>query len=171
MQHRDWTGKLTQSEDDGEDTRLEEEHNHEESKTTPVSGGSASSVHTDGGSEEDHDQSLVGEENHAGLDAKVHETSSAEATDGEESLSNGVVVGTLVVSLGDGELGVGLGEEVDEEGCDTDLSTNVAELSGNTPEEGVLLAERLVDVSGSRGHHLSLVGHVGVSDLRNAGEC
>jgi len=69
------------------------------------------------------------------------------------------------MSLGDGQFGVGLGEEVDEEGGDTDLGTNIAELSGDTEEESVLLAERLVDISGSRGHHLSLVGHIRVSDL------
>jgi hypothetical protein len=39
--------------------RLKEEHNHEESKTAPVGSGGATSVDTDGGSEEDHDGSLV----------------------------------------------------------------------------------------------------------------
>lgn len=150
--------------------RLKEEHNHEESKTAPVGSGGATSVDTDGGSEEDHDSSLVDEQDNAGLDAKVHESSSAETTDGEESLGDGVVVGTLVVSIGGVEVGVSLGEVVDEEGGDTDLSTNVAELSSNTEEESVLLAERLVNVSSGGGHHLSLVGHVGVGDLRDGSE-
>ena len=148
------------SEDNREDTGLEEEHNHEESKTAPVGSGSATSVDTDGSSKEDHDESLVGKQDHAGLDTKVHESSSAEATDGEQRLSNGVVVGTLVVSIGGVKVGVSLGEVVDEEGGDTDLSTNIAELSGNTEEESVLLAERLVLVSSGGGHHLSLVGHI-----------
>jgi hypothetical protein len=65
---------------------------------------------------------------------------------------------------------VRLGEEVDEERGDTDLSTNVAELSGNTKEEGVLVAEGLVGVSSSRGHHLGLISHVGVGDLRDGSE-
>lgn len=160
----------SESEDDGEDARLEEEHDHEEGKTTPVGGSSAASVDTDGGSEEDHDGGLVDEQDNAGLKTEVHEAGSAEATDGEESLGDSVVVGTLVVSLGDVELGVRLGEEVDEERGDTDLGTNVAELSGNTEEQSVLAAERLVDVSSSRGHHLRLISHVGVGDLRDRSE-
>jgi hypothetical protein len=47
------------------------------------------------------------------------------------------------------------------------LTSNVRELSSGTPEESVLLAERLVDEAGSSGGHLGLVGHVGVSDLRD----
>lgn len=159
-----------QSEDDGEDARLEEEHNHEEGKATPVGGSSAASVDTDGGSKEDHDGGLVDEQDNAGLKTDVHEARSGETTNGEEGLGDSVVVGTLVVSLGDIELGVRLGEEVDEERGDTDLSTNVAELSGNTEEESVLAAERLVDVSSSRGHHLGLISHVGVGDLRDGSE-
>ena len=159
-----------QSEDDGEDARLKEENDHEKGKTTPVGGSSAASVDTDGGSEEDHDGGLVDEQDNAGLETEVHEASSAEATDGEESLGDSVVVGTLVVSLGDAHLGVRLGEEVDEERGDTDLSTNVAELSGNTEEEGVLFAEGLVGVSSSSGHHLGLISHVGVGDLRDGSE-
>jgi hypothetical protein len=149
---------------------LEEEHNHEEGKTAPVGSSGVTSVDTDGGSEEDHDGSLVDEQDNAGLETNVHESSSAETADGEESLSDGVVVGTLVVSIGGAEVGVRLNEEIDEEGGDADLSTDVAELSSNTEEESVLLAEGLVDVSSGGGHHLSLVGHIGVGDLRDGSE-
>lgn len=158
------------SEDDGEDAGLEEEHDHEEGKTAPVRSSGATSVDTDGGSEEDHDGGLVDEQDDTGLETNVHESSGAETSNSEESLSNGVVVGTLVMSFGGVEVRVSLGEEVDEEGCDTDLSTDVAELSSNTEEESVLLAERLVDVSSGGGHHLSLVGHIGVGNLRNGSE-
>jgi hypothetical protein len=37
---------------------------------------------------------------------------------------------------------------MDEEPSHGDLRTNVAELCGNAPEEGVLVAERFVNVAG-----------------------
>lgn len=160
-----------QSKDDGEDARLEEQDHHEESKATPVGSIDAASVDTDSRTEEDHDGGLVDEKNDTGLETEVHEASSAEATDSEQSLGNSVVVGTLVVSIGDAQVGVGLGKEVDEERSNTDLSTDIAKLSGNTEEKSVLLAEGLVDVSGGGGHHLSLVGHIGIGDLRNTEKC
>lgn len=52
----------------------------------------------------------------------------------------------------------------------TNLTSDVRELSSGTPEESVLLAEGLVDVTSSSGGHLSLVGHVGVGNLRNGSE-
>ena len=160
----------TDGEDDGEDTALEEQNNHEKRKTAPVGSGGSARVDTNGGGEEDHDQGLVGQEDPARPQANVHQTGSRETANGEESLCDGVEVGTLLVSLGDGQVGVGLGEVVDEEGRNSALSTNVAELGGDSPEEGVLLLEGLVDVASSVSHHLSLVGHVGVGDLRDRSE-
>jgi hypothetical protein len=47
------------------------------------------------------------------------------------------------------------------------LTSDVGELSSGTPEKSVLLAERLVDETGSSGGHLGLVGHIGIGDLRD----
>lgn len=74
------------------------------------------------------------------------------------------------MALGDIEIGTRLGEEVDEVGSDTDLASDVGELGGGPPEESVLLAHGLVDVAGGTGGHLSLVGHIGVGDLRDGSE-
>jgi hypothetical protein len=160
----------TDGEDDGEDAALEEHHNHEESETAPVGSSGAAGVDTDCSGQEDHDRCLVGQKNPARLETDVHKTSSRESTDGEEGLSNGIEVGTLLVSLGSVQVGVGLSKVVDKEGGDGALSTDVTELSGDTPEECVLLLEGLVDEAGSVGHHLGLVGHVGVGNLGNRGE-
>lgn len=87
-------------EDDGEDAGLEEEHNHQHGETTPVRSVGATSVGTDSRSDEDHDHGLEDQEDDTGLSANVHESSSGETTNGEESLGDGVEVGTLDVSLG-----------------------------------------------------------------------
>jgi hypothetical protein len=147
---------------------LEEEHNHEHGKTSPVRTVGSTGVDTNGCADEDHDQGLEEHEHNTGLAAKVHETSSGETTGSEETLSNGVEVGSLDVGLSDVEIGTGLLEVVDEVGSNTDLSTDVGELSKGTPEESVLLAKGLVDVSGGGGGHLGLISHIGVGDfLRN----
>ena len=152
-------------EDGWEDARLEEEHDHEHSNTAPVAVGSIASVGADSRSEENHDEGLVGKQDVAWL-GHVHETSSRETTNCEETLSDGVEVGTLAMSLVDREIWVGLLEVVDEEGGDGDLSTDVAELGGNTEEESVLLAHWLVNVAGGTSGHLSLISHIGIGDLR-----
>jgi hypothetical protein len=59
-------------------------------------------------------------------------------------LCNGKEVG----SIGSGEGGLDFGDVMDEEPSHGDLRTNVAELCGNAPEEGVLVAERFVNVAG-----------------------
>jgi hypothetical protein len=146
---------------------LKEEHNHEHGETTPVRTGGSASVDTDGCGDEDHDQGLEEHEDDTGLAAKVHETSSCETTGSEETLGNGVEVGSLDVGFSDIEIRAGLLEVVDEVGSNTDLGTDVGELGKGTPEESVLLAEWLVDVSGSGSSHLSLIGHIRVGDFRN----
>lgn len=74
------------------------------------------------------------------------------------------------MGLGDIKIGACLGEVVDEVGCNTDLGTDVGELGKGSPEKGVLLAERLVDVAGGASGHLGLVSHVGVGDFGNGSE-
>ena len=91
----------SKGEDDGEDARLKEEHNHQHAETSPVGTSGASSVGTDGSGDEDHDQGLESEEDVTGLTTVVHEASCGETSDGEESLGNGVEVGSLVVTLSD----------------------------------------------------------------------
>ena len=53
----------------------------------------------------------------------------------------------------------------DELTSNADLTSDVGELSSGTPEESVLLAKRLVDVSGCGSGHLGLVGHVRISNF------
>jgi hypothetical protein len=153
-----------------ENAGLEEENDHEHGKTTPVSMGSITSVGSDSCSDENHDHGLEDHEDDTGLAAKVHEASSGETTDSKETLGDGVEIGTLDVRLGNLKIGTSLLEVVDEVGCDTDLGTDIRELGESSPEQSVLLAERLVDVAGCGGGHLSLVGHVGVCDLGNGRE-
>ena len=74
------------------------------------------------------------------------------------------------MSLSFFEIGPRLREVVDKVSSHTDLCADVGKLSEDTPEESVLLAERLVNVAGGGGGHLSLVGHVGVGDFRNGCE-
>ncbi len=57
---------------------------------------------------------------------------------------------------------------MDEEAGDGDLGTDVAELCSYAPEEGVLVAERLVNVAGCVLGLLGLGGDVGVCDFGNA---
>ena len=57
---------------------------------------------------------------------------------------------------------------MDEEPSNSDLGTDVAELCCDTPEEGVLAAEGLVDVAGCGFGLLGLSSDVGVCDLRDA---
>ena len=110
---------------------------------------------------------MESEKDVTGLAAIVHESSCGETSDGEKSLGDGVEVGSLVVTLSDRKIGACLRKVVDEVRSDTNLTSDVGELSSGTPEESVLLAEGLVNVTGSRGSHLSLVGHVGVGNLRD----
>ncbi len=50
------------------------------------------------------------------------------------------------------------------------MGADIAKLGDHAPEEGVLAAEGLVDVAGSRDGQFRLVGHVGVGDFRDWGE-
>ena len=160
----------SKGEDDGEDARLEEEYNHQHAKTSPVGTSGASSVGSYGCRDEYHNKCLESEKDVTGLAAIVHESSCGETSDGEKSLGDGVEVGSLVVTLSDRKIGACLRKVVDEVRSDTNLTSDVGELSSGTPEESVLLAEGLVNVTGSRGSHLSLVGHVGVGNLRDRSE-
>jgi hypothetical protein len=160
-------GEPTESEDDWEDAGFEEECDHQHGETTPVGSVSAAGVDADGSGDEYHDERHKGHEHDARLAANVHDTCSGETTSSKETLSDSVEVGALDVRIGDRQVGASLREVVDEVSSDTDLSTNVGELGKGAPEEGVLLTKWLVDVSSSRGGHLSLVGHVGIGDLRD----
>jgi hypothetical protein len=156
-------GKLT-------DAGLEEQHNHQHAQTTPVGTRGTAGVDTNGSRDEDHDHGLENHEDETGLAAKVHESSSRKATCSKQTLSNGVEVGSLQMRLGDGQIRACLRKVVDKVRSDTDLGTDVGELRECTPEQSVLLAQRLVDVAGGASGHLSLVGHVGVGDLRDGSE-
>ena len=68
------------------------------------------------------DKGLESEKHVARLSTNVHETSSGEATDGEESLCNGVEVGALVVAFSDAEIGARLSEVVDKVGFTSRVS-------------------------------------------------
>jgi hypothetical protein len=59
---------------------------------------------------------LESEEDVTRLSAVVHESGCGETSDGEESLGNGIEVGSLMVAFSDGEIGTRLGEVVDEVG-------------------------------------------------------
>jgi len=152
-----------------EDGGLEEEHNHQQSETTPVGVACAAGVGSDSRSEEDHNRSLIGQEDVTRL-GNIHETSTGETSNSEKSLGDGVEVGTLTMRFCDREVGTSLQIEVDEEAGNSHLCADVGELSSNTPEECVLLAERLVDVAGGRGHHLSLISHIGIRDFGDGRE-
>jgi hypothetical protein len=89
----------SKGEDDGEDARLEEEDNHQHAETSPVGTGGASSVCANGGADEYHDEGLESEQNVTRLAAVVHESGCGETSDGEESLGDGVEVGSLVVTF------------------------------------------------------------------------
>jgi hypothetical protein len=145
-------------------------YDHEHRKTTPVRSVSSTGVGTNGGSDEDHDHGLEDHEHNTRLSAKVHEPSSGKTSNGEETLSNGVEVGSLDVRICSVEIWACLLEVVDEVSRNTDLRTDIGELGKCTPEQSVLLAEWLVNVSSSSGGHLSLVGHVGVCNFGNGGE-
>jgi hypothetical protein len=109
---------------------------------------------------------MEGHEHHTGLTTDVHETCCSEATNSEETLGNSVEVGTLNLSRFAFKIGTGLLVIVDEVCGNTDLASDVAELGKSTPEESVLLAKGLVDVSGASSGHLGLVGHIRIGDFR-----
>lgn len=141
-----------QGEDSWENAGLEEEHDSQHGETSLA-------VNTHGSAEEDHDHGHEDHENPSRLD-EHEETGGGESTDGEKSLSNGV----SIRGGGRGDSGGFLGV-FDELGGDCDLSTDVTELSGNTEEELVLLAEGLLDVTGQVRALLGLESHIGISDF------
>jgi hypothetical protein len=120
-----------ESEDGWEDARLEEEHEHEHSETAPVGFGGATGVCSNGGSNEHHDERLIGEKDVTWL-GDVHQSSGGETTNGEETLSDSVVVGTLFLSNKGRKIGTGLLVEIDEVSGDGDLCTDIRELSSDT---------------------------------------
>ena len=77
--------------------------------------------------------------------------------------------GEEVGALRGAQAGLDFGDVVDEEACDGDLGADVAELGGDAPEEGVLVAEGLVDVAGGGLGLFGLGGDVCVCDLGDAG--
>jgi hypothetical protein len=145
-------------------------YDHQHGQTTPVSTISTTSVRSNSRGNKDHNHRLEDHEHDTRLAAKVHETRSRETSDSKETLGNGVEVCALDMRLGNIKIWASLLEVVDEVGCDTDLGTDIRELGKSSPEQSVLLAERLVDVASCSGGHLSLISHVGVCDLRNRRE-
>jgi hypothetical protein len=77
--------------------------------------------------------------------------------------------GEEVGALRGAEAGLDLCDVVDEEAGDGDLGADVAELGGDAPEEGVLVAEGLVDVAGGGFGLFGLGGDVCVCDFGDAG--
>lgn len=101
----------------------------------------------------------------AWLDPLHHQTR-YKAANSEQGLSDSEKVG----AIGGAETGLDFCDVVDEEACNSDLGTDVAELCCDAPEERVLVAERLVDVAGCGFGLLSLGRDIGVCDFGDAGE-
>jgi hypothetical protein len=120
-----------EGEDCWEDARLEEEHEHEHGKATPVGFSLPTSVCANGGGNEHHDEGLIGEKDVAWL-SDVHQSSGGETANGEQALSNGVVIGALFLSNEGGKIGTGLFVEVDKVTRNGNLCTDIGELSSNT---------------------------------------
>lgn len=118
-----------------------------------------------GGRNENHDTGHESEEDKARLDP-LHAEGCDKAADGEEALSNSQKVGTV----GGRKRWLSLCDVVDEITSNSDLSTDVAELSSSSPEESILFAERLVNVSSAGGGLLGLLSHVGIGDFGNRRE-
>lgn len=141
-----------QGKDSRENARFEEQHQCEEGETgfTPD---------TDCQSQEEQDTDHEDKEDQSGLDE--HEsTSSGESTDSEQRLTNGVSVRSCSLAEVGGFLCIS-----NELGSNTDLSTDVAELTSDTEEELVLLAKWLLLVTSQIGALLSLKSHVGICDF------
>ena len=146
-----------EGEDGGEDAGFEEEDQRERSD-------SAFALGAHGGGDEDHD---AGEEDHEDPSrfGDHHAAGGGEATDGEETLADGVAVRALRL----GDFGA-LDRVFDELGRDPDLCTDVAELSGHAEEELVLLPHGLVNIAGETGALFGLESHVGIGDFWDRGE-
>lgn len=113
---------------------------------------------------EDHTSGQETEQDEARLHP-LHHQRGDEAAHSEQRLRDSKKVGTV----GSGETGLDFGNVVDEEACDCDLGADVAKLRCNAPEERVLMAERLVDVTGRGLCLFRLSGDVGVCDFGDAG--
>ena len=144
-------------EDDGEDAGLEEE-DHAQHGDGGVAGGG------DTGCDEDDAPGEEAQQDEARLDPLHHQTGH-EAADCEQGLGDGEEVGALRGA----QAGLDLRDVVDEEARDGDLGAHVAELGGDAPEEGVLVAEGLVDVAGCGLGLFGLGGDVCVCDFGDAG--
>lgn len=118
--------KLTrEGENDGEDAGLKEEDNHEHAQTSPV-GTTSTRLDANSARDEYNYECLERNEDVAGLSTVIHEAGSCKASNGEESLCDGVKVGALVVTLGSAQVGTSFSEVVDEVGSDSDLSRNIS---------------------------------------------
>lgn len=146
-----------EGEDGGEDAGLEEEDEGQHGDA-----GFAFGAH--GGGDEDHDAGHEGHEDPAGF-RDHHKACGGKATDGEETLADGVAV----AAGGVGDLGRFDGI-FDELRSDPDLGADVTKLGSDAEEEFVLLAHGLVDVAGQTGALFGLEGHVRVGDFGNRGE-
>ena len=147
----------TEGEDGGEDAGFEEE-DHAQHGDGGVAGGG------DAGCDEDDAAGEEAQQDEARLDPLHHQTG-YEAADCEQGLGDGEEVGALRGA----EAGLDLRDVVDEEARDGDLGAHVAELGGDAPEEGVLVAEGLVDVAGGGLGLFGLGGDVCVCDFGDAG--
>lgn len=148
----------TEREDRGEDAGLKEQH-HAQHGDCGVSGCG------NGGGDEGNAACKEAQQDEARLDPLHHKTGH-ETTDGKQCLSNGKKVG----AVGGSETGLDFGYIVDEEARDGDLCADVAELCGDAPEEGVLAAERLVDIASCGFGLFRLSGDVGICDFWDAGK-
>lgn len=145
------------SEDGWEDAGFEEENQAEHGNTSL-----ALDTHRQG--DEDHDSGHEHHEDLTGLEVE-HQTSGGKTANGEQTLANSIsVTGSGVVNTGR------LNGVADEVGGNTDLGTDIAELSSNAKEESVLLLEGLFLVTGKRSSLLGLEFHIGICDLGKLGE-
>jgi len=148
-----------EGEDGGEDAGFEKEDERE-------AGDAAVARGTHGGGDEDDDHGHEEHEDPSGLD-ELHGETGDKATDGEQTLCDGELVGTG----GRGCARPDLDHVVDEVAGDGNLCADVAELGRHTPEQGVLLPKRLIDVVGAVFDGLfRLIGHVGIRHFRDGRE-
>jgi hypothetical protein len=145
-------------------------YDHQHRQSTPVRPRRTTRIHSDSRRNKDHNHSLKDHEHNTRLATNIHKSRSRETPGSEETLRNSVEVGALAMRLRLIEIRARLGEVVDEEGRHADLGADVRELRCDTPEERVLLAQRLVDVARGDGGHLGLVGHVRVRDFGDGRE-
>lgn len=94
----------------------------------------------------------------------LHQERGDETSHGEQCLRDS----EQVRAIGSCETGLDFCHVVNEEAGDGNLRSYVAELRRNTPEECVLVAERLVLVTSGGSGLVRLGGDVGICDFRDA---